>query len=162
MWGITEDIINPHGLNPQCWFNVGPLFTPLPQHVLCYNHWQCWLWVVLALHTVGQHWADIGSVYLCRPTRHIVVTCPASKTYCPVLNVCRPAPATLAQHLTDVGLVLACALLRHWHQHKTLFSVEQLLAGAGDSGPALIRHWVSVVQTCSGHRYQPEIVMNIE
>ena len=55
-----------------------------------------------------------------------------------------PAPATLAQHLTDIGSVSACTLWTHHHQQKTLTSVEWLIAGVIDGGPALNRHWVDV------------------
>ena len=58
-----------------------------------------------------------------------------------------PAPATLAQHLTDIGSVSACTCVSaftHHRQQKALSSVEWLMARAGKSGPALNRHWVDV------------------
>ena len=106
---------------------------------------------------LSRHWVGVSYVHAhCSHARR------ASKTYCPVLNVCWPTLATLAQHLTDVGSVSSCAMLTHGHEHKTQLIIEQLLAGAGDNGPALNRHRVSVVLICSGLGHQPKIVMNIE
>ena len=55
-----------------------------------------------------------------------------------------PAPATLAQHLTDIGSVSACIQLTHNRQQKALSSVEWLMARVGDGRPALNRHLVDV------------------
>ena len=86
---------------------------------------------------------------------------PASIKHCLGMNGYWPAPAKLAQHLTDIGFVSACTLWTH-HQRKALPSVEWMLARAGDGGPGLNRHWVSAVVTYHGHEHQLKIVMNIE
>ena len=39
-----------------------------------------------------------------------------------------PAPATLAQHLIDIGLVTAITLWTHHRQQKAVSSVEWLMA----------------------------------
>ena len=132
------------------------------QHIFLLVDMRCVTMLLRGCSGVTYGGPTLSRCILCRLTGLIVITRPASKTYCPVLNVCRPAPATLAQHLTNVGPMSACALLSHSHQHKTLLSIDQLLAGTSDRGPASIRHWVSVVLTCSGLRHQPQIVMNIE
>ena len=54
-------------------------------------------------------------------------------------DIC-PAPATLAQHLTDIASVSVCTPWTHHRQQKTLASVEWLMARVGDSGPALNQH----------------------
>ena len=55
-----------------------------------------------------------------------------------------PAPATLAQSLTDIGSVSACTLWTHHRKQKALASVEWLMVRIDDGGPALNRHWVDV------------------
>ena len=52
-----------------------------------------------------------------------------------------PAPATLAQHLTDIESVSACILWTRHRQQKALSSVEWLMARFGGGGPALHKHW---------------------
>ena len=63
----------------------------------------------------------------------------ASMKYWLGLNGYCPAPATLAQHLTDIGSVSACT-----GQQKAMSIVQWLMARAGDGGPALNQHWVDV------------------
>ena len=119
--------------------------------------------VTAPLQAMGQHWDSIGSMYgVYDYTAHCTEVCPASKMPCPISNRCWPAPAMLAQHLAVIGSVSACTLWAHWHQHEALLGVAWVMAGAGDDGPALNLRWVSVMLTCSGHRHQLEIVMDIE
>ena len=76
--------------------------------------------------------------------------------HCPVLNGCWPASG---QCIVCPGCLVVTRCIA---KYDALPSVEWMLASAGDGGTALLRHWVSVVLTRSGHRDQLEIVTNIE
>ena len=97
-----------HETLTRCWANVGPPSTTLTQHspILGYRV------VFGATLNVGQRhrrWANINPALVhsvvpilpaCRYQQHEVLTIG--------LNGYWPAPATLAQHLTDIGSVSVC------------------------------------------------------
>ena len=96
--------------------------------------------------TLNQHWFNVS----------ITGTTFTRTTHCPVLNGCWPEGGATSLNWVSVLCVTCIVVTPHIAKHDALTSVEWMLASAGDSGPALIRNWISVVLTCSGHRYQLE------
>ena len=126
--------------------------------------------VTALLQAVGQHWAGIGSVYRVWVYMHIVVRraqparCHAryridagqrcrrwpcgdintSMKHCPVLYGCWPAPATVNQHGTGVGLVPCWLVVDSDISHKLWWTLIRRQFTAGKhilKGPLGMRHF---------------------
>ena len=99
------------------------------------QHWLCWLCYNWNNHYM--HWNDVV-----------------------------PSSAMVAEHWTYVGKVYPVYVVHYRDttpgQHNSLSCVESTLASVGNGGPALNRHWISIMLTCSGHKHYLKIVINFE